>query len=355
MDFRSLVPIRKKVVLFSLCVVYVLVLIEVASRGFWAAGYGVPFFRSEELIHVFYPELKEMQQTQIHSEDGYFDVLLLGGSVLDDHFGNIEQLLLDKLAEKTKREIRIHNLSHAAHTSLDSYYKYKHLLGRNFDLVLFYHGINEVRANNVPPSLFESDYSHYAWYDRVNELEKHREISLVAFPYTLKWFLLAIKQEVGLSTYVSMGRPQEEWLEYGHDIKTKASFEENLTNIIEIAKSRNESVLLMTFAYYVPGDYSEAKFRNRSLDYGFDDSLHPHPIELWGKPENVVAGISAHNAVIEEVAERYTNVTFIDQNRLIPKSGQYFNDICHFTYEGCEAFVDNILLLGEGNLVGDHQ
>jgi len=345
MYFRSLFSRRRKVVLFSLYVVYLLLLIEVVSRGFWTVSYGVPFLRSAEIIYVFYPELREVRQTQIHSEDSYFDVLLLGGSVLEDHFGNIEQLLLDKLVYRTKREIRIHNLSHSAHTSLDSYYKYKHLLNKNFDLVLFYHGINEARANNVPPSLFKSDYSHYAWYDRVNDFEKHNEISLITFPYTFKWFLLAIKQEVGLTDYVSMYRPKKEWLEHGYDIKTMASFEKNLTNILDIAKSKKECVLLMTFAYYVPEDYSETRFKNRSLDYGFDDSLYPHPIEIWGKPENVVAGISAHNAIIEDVAERYNNVTFIDQNKLIPKNGQYFNDICHFTYEGCKIFVENICLL----------
>jgi len=343
MDFRSLFQKRKKVILFPIYIVYLLLLIEVTSRGFWTVKYGVPFWKPEEIIYVFYPELREVKQAQIHSGDGYFDILLLGGSVLVDSFGNIRQGLLDELASKTKSEIRIHNLAATAHTSLDSYYKYKHLLNKNFDLVLFYNGINEVRANNVPPSLFESDYSHYAWYEKINAFEKHDEISLVSFPYTFKYFLLEVKQRVDPSAYASSrAKPKKEWVEHGGDIKTAASFENNLINILEIAKGKKENVFLMTFSYHVPEDYSETKFENKSLDYSFDDTLCSLAIEFWGKPENVVAGISAHNAIIEDVAERYNNVTFIDQNKLIPKKGQYFNDICHFTYEGRDIFVDNI-------------
>jgi CDP-glycerol glycerophosphotransferase (TagB/SpsB family) len=95
----------------------------------------------------------------------------------------------------------------------------------------------------------------------------------------------------------------------------------------------------MTFAYYVAWDYSPALFASKELDY----TLHDKPIELWGTPGNVVAAITAHNAVIRELAASRDGVTFVDQEQLIPKRGAYFNDICHFTHLGTEAFVANLL------------
>jgi hypothetical protein len=64
---------------------------------------------------------------------------------------------------------------------------------------------------------------------------------------------------------------------------------------------------------------------------------------LWGKPECVAAAITTHNEVAAELARKSPGVVFVDQNRLIPKDGRYFNDLCHLTDEGCKRFVDNVL------------
>ena len=105
-----------------------------------------------------------------------------------------------------------------------------------------------------------------------------------------------------------------------------------------MAREKKEPVIVMSFAFYVPGDYSFEKFEKKSLDYCLFDS----PIEIWGTPENVIAGITVHNEIIREVAAGSDQVRFVDQNGLIPKNGLYFNDICHLTEKGCERFVDNL-------------
>lgn len=339
MDFgRGLLPKPKNVALISIYILFLLILFEVSSRAFWAVR-GVPFLRPEEIItHQFYPELRWVKERKIDSENGYFDVLLLGGSVLHDDFGDVGQILLEKLTFGTKSNVRIHNVSENTHTSLDSYYKYKHLQEKDFDLVIFYHGINEVRANNIPPPLFRSDYSHYGWYEQINAFEEYSEIGLLTIPYTLRYLWLEVKIRVNSDDYISVHSGKKEWVEFGRNIWSKASFENNLMKILEIAERKNENVLLMTFAFHVPEDYSLTKFKSKSLDY----DLHLLPIELWGSPENVVSGIAAHNRVIESLADRYNNVTLIDQNMLIPKRGQYFNDICHLTHQGSKVFADNI-------------
>ena len=94
----------------------------------------------------------------------------------------------------------------------------------------------------------------------------------------------------------------------------------------------------MSFAYHVPEDYSQIKFRRKTLDYG----RHLVEIEFWGRPEHVVAGIDAHNEVLLKIAKK-GEVYFVDQDKKIPKDGAHFNDICHLTYEGSGVFVRNIL------------
>ena len=37
------------------------------------------------------------------------------------------------------------------------------------------------------------------------------------------------------------------------------------------------------------------------------------------------------------------NVLFVDQASLMPQSGRYFNDPCHFTVLGSTKFVENMV------------
>ena len=329
----------KKIVYYTLYVVYILLLIEISARVFLTINKGVPFFNPKEIIYNFYPQLKKVKQTHIMKGDEWFDMLLLGGSVIDINWGTIGQLFHEKLAGKIKRRVRIHNVAWAAHTSLDSYYKYKHLLDKDFDLVVLYHGVNEIRANNCPPSFFKSDYSHYSWYESVNIFEKHKEINSIAFPYVFHDIFLKIRTMLNPSRHLRTHWPIPEWIRYGCNIKTAHSFKNNLINILEIAHKKKETTLLMTFSIYIPKNYSREKFKNKHLDYG----THKIPVEMLGKPENVAKGIVVHNEVIKEVAARYENILFVDQSRLMPKNGSHFDDFCHLTNKGCEKFVDNIL------------
>jgi hypothetical protein len=263
----------------------------------------------------------------------------LGASTLHNNWGNIEKVLLQKVEKRTRRKVRIFNLAQAAHSSLDDYYKYKYLASLKFDLVLLYDGFNEVRANNCPPGLFRRDYSHYAYYDDINIFGSHREAGFLVLPYLVHKLTVGIWRKYKQPEYIPANSPRREWVQYGCDIKTRECFKDNITKIVEIAAHKREPILLMTFAYYIPENYNRPKFQAKALDYG----KHCYPIEIWGSPPCVQKGIELHNEVIKGISSRYPNVLFVDQDQLIPKSGRYFNDICHLSDEGCEKFVDNIL------------
>jgi hypothetical protein len=316
-----------------------LALLEVSARLYWRVGWGIPLARPRTVLCALYPELWDVEwKDRDLVRAGAPSILLLGGSALHPQWGNVEQELRERLTAALRRPVAIVNMAAIGHTSRDSYIKYRALAGRHFDLVVFYHGINDTRANNAPPEVFRPDYSHYAWYASVDVLDRHRDDRFV-LPYTVEFLAIRARDRLGLVRYVPMDAPRAEWLPYGRDIKSAAAFAANLDGVLEIARARHEPVLLMTFATWVPPGYSQAAFTARTLDY----TLHLSPIEMWGTPANVAAAVARHNEIVRDVAARDGTLRLVDQERAMPKGRRWFNDVCHLTSAGSRRFVANML------------
>lgn len=317
---------------------YVLVLLEGGARGYLKYTMGASFWHPDQVIWRFYRELKPLEKTPLNRDDEIFDVLLLGGSVLHPRWGAVDSRLRSELAKRVGGNVHVHNLAKAAHTSLDSLYKYQKLEDKHFELVLFYHGINETRANNCPADFFRSNYAHYLWYRKLNTIVQHGELPFMALPFFVHTLSYDLRDEFVRTPYLWVREVRSDWIHYGSDVKTAASFRSNVHEILEIAKRKREQVVLMTFAYYVVADYSREKFEDHALDY----SQHRIPIEAWGKPSNVVSGIVAHNNALRELAQQH-GTPVIDQKAFMPTGARYFDDICHLTDAGSERFVEPIV------------
>lgn len=331
--------IRKRLVSTLGYVVLLLLALEIGARLAWKLDRNVPFFQPHRLIEGFYKQLHAIQSQSIQPDDANFDVLLLGGSVTSKFYA-VERLLDEKLNYRASRPARIHNASHPAHTSLDSLYKYQELQGKSFDLAILYHGINETRANNCPPNVFQADYSHYAWYRFIRQIRQHKELPYTILPYTVHFLWINLQEALGSSALIPFRQTQPEWLHYGETIKTAAPFRQHLTDILHLAERKREPVFLMTFAYYIADGYTREKFLNKALDY----TLHKQetPIEIWGTPDNVAKGIEVHNAIIRELAHQYDHAELIDQQALMPASGRYYLDVCHLTIDGATRWVEHV-------------
>lgn len=322
-----------------LSVFLTLIAAEVGSRVFWRSSYAISLRKPACILYAVYPELEGVDEQRPVHEDEFYDVLLLGGSSLHRDWGSIEQDLRERLACELGRKVRTFNLAKRAQTSRDSWLKYAALAEARFELVIFYHGINETRANNAPPEIFREDYSHFLWYDVANTLASYHGAASVASPYTLRFAAVQARAVFRPDQYVSMGPPREAWLQYGRNPRSPASFRSNLSAILDLASKRGDRVLLATFATYAPPNYSVEAFKQWRLDY----RLHINPIELWGRPEDVLASVALHNQVVRDLTARYPGGLFVDQAKLMPGSALYFNDVCHFTVPGSAKFVDNLL------------
>lgn len=321
--------------LFVGCYLVFLVAVTWAGyRLYWNWKLGVPLTGSIEVWDHYYLELRRSGAltADVRPDDEFLDVVMLGGSTLENSWGDIEALLKTGLQRELgdSHRVRVFNLAMVAHTSRDSLLKFSRIADKPFDLILIYDGFNDCRLNNCPPEMFRDDYTHCVWY---RAMEKRRKAGTVTLP-----------QELLHGTPTIEMRPDSQFLQYGGDLKTPGPFRQNLEEILTLAKRQESLVVLQTFAYHIPPNYSDAKFKRGELDYSHQRGLNHCALELWGTAPNVVKCVDAHNGIIRELARTDPGHTvFVDQHRLIPHDGRHFIDACHLTDAGCRKFVDNLL------------
>jgi hypothetical protein len=319
----SLLKSRTKVLFIN--VIVFLTLFELASRSYLSLRRNADFTNPSSTVLFYYPEMKPTMEKGTSPEE--WDVLLLGASVLNPAWGSVEKEIKTLLSESISDSVRIHNLSMPSHTTRDSLLKYRLLKDKRFDKVFVYHGINEIRMNNYPEEHYRSDYSHIHWYRTVTPLVRHRELRYWATPFMFEhaWFKITTEDD----------DEEHEDRKYGAIIKTETAFASNLSAIAELAKERGENLVLATYAFHLPGNYSKETFLAHKLDY----DKHRLPVEAWGYSENVGKNLRSHNRIIRQVAKSHS-LPCLGVAELIPKNGANFDDICHLTATGSQLFAE---------------
>ncbi|MFN0198598.1 MAG: hypothetical protein ACKVT0_17770 [Planctomycetaceae bacterium] len=284
-------------------------------------------------LQIIYPEFYTTGVLKIPPDDGdqHLNVVLIGGSTLEQTADELS------IALKTawKSDVRIYNLAKAAHTSRDTLFKFRELPVNNIDLIVLYDGFNDIRMNNVTRSDFMIDYTHCEWY---LDLEQKLKLKQADLEDIMRHNLNAVGRRIRLD------RPETHLIDEGAVIKTEDSFRQNISEILQSCQTRRIPVVLMTFASYLPENYSQERFVNGDLDYGSGD--YRMAAESWGRPEAVRNTLAVHNRVLRELArspEFAGTVRFIDQEELLAANGMHFSDPCHLTSEGIRQFVRNIV------------
>jgi lysophospholipase L1-like esterase len=313
-------------------------ILELGSRVYWKTVKGVAPVRAEAIFRSFYDELDEQHIDAVapyHGDDS-FDVLILGGSVVHKLFGDIGERIGAGLEQKLGRKVRVVNLANLGHTTRDSLNKYARLKDKRFDLVIVYHGINDVRLNNTPPGAFKADYSHHTRFAQIAAIDRHKELPYLTFPYTAYYLTSSL-----LDRWHMTNRPRPEFIHYGKDIRTPPCFEANMEMIAAIAKERSDRLALLTYALHVPANYTEAAFKAKQLGYTTPSNMSLE--SGWGEPANVIKAVDLHIEGTRRVAGRHPEVILIEQAKLMPGDGKYFVDPCHLSKDGCKLFAENVL------------
>jgi hypothetical protein len=323
----------QKLCVLGLVVVLLVLGLEGLARLYWWRVKGVAKLSPEAIWRTTYTEVASsgIDRVAPYHGDKTFDVLLLGASVLHHRCGDIAPRLQRRLEQKLGRTVRVINLSFPGRTSVESRMKYARLADRRFDLVLFYEAINDVYINNCPPRDFRADYSHVRHIAKMQALDHHPEVSWFCLPYTARYVAI----ELGDRWRLTRGL----WdLRYGAALRTPPSYEANLEAVATMAEQRGDPLLLATFAYHLPANYSQAAFKARQLDY----AKHLCPAETWAAPQYLGRTIDAHNAALRRVAARHKTL-FVDVAGRMPPGRLNFDDPCHLTPEGCRRFVEVVV------------
>lgn len=307
--------------------------LELGSRLYWSITEGVSFTRGSNILHVFYPNVEILQRPENLPDDEHRDILVLGGSVIDEMRDDFE-----RLETRLGPDVRLHVGGRVAHTTLDSRRKTEWLDHLDYDELLIYHGINDCKYNNMPAEMFDEGYSAYPFYKMTTAVLRHRELDWCVLPYTLEFAWIKLWQFRGQDWRRPTVRSRVEWREEGADIKSARTVRKNLVQIIERAQRKEQIVHLATFAYYLPDDYTDQKFLAGELDY------HQPRVAaaVWGYADNVRKGIQVHNEIARELAAKYPHVRLVEMESAIPRLGKHYDDPCHFSPSGKYHFFNHL-------------
>ncbi|MCO5249474.1 MAG: hypothetical protein M9887_11080 [Chitinophagales bacterium] len=323
-------------------------LLEITARLYFNFTWGTPFFAQDEMIYHFYPELKEVRQRYFDDKTPPIKVLILGGSAVTDHLYCDIDFELRNICRKNgidERKVSVFSLARSGQTSFDSRRKREQLSDLKFDYTFIYDGFNDCRANNIPRENFDIDYRHFTFYYQVMLYEDYIKNHISILPFTFHFIWHSVKEKIvktpHVPPYYAVMKDKvlnASYWDEGKEIKTVASFSRNLNEIYKVQKEiAGQKLILSTYAYYSPPDYSLERFYKKELDY----QEQKWPTEIYGDARYIPDCVKAHNEILKSWKDS-SNVYFVDLNSIIPKNKIYFNDICHLTDNGCAIMAQNI-------------
>ncbi len=262
---------------------------------------------------------------EVEKTPGTTRILTLGGSAFFNR--RMTDRLIEALGAASAEPVEVVGAALRTHTTLSSVFKYDLLSRYDFDVVIIYHGVNDLWANHV--MRFRPDYFHLSpWYKRSRLLDRSVIYRLI---YN-KW-IYSGSDMVRNSNYLKANQA---------GFAAEHTFRQNMTTLVDAIRRDASVPILMTFASSIPAHYSQAAFESRSLGYNNPTDYDRCSAEVWGAPDFVREGLRKHNRIINEISAS-KQVLLLDQERLVGKDLRWFGDVCHFSEEGTDRFIRNIV------------
>ncbi len=188
-------------------------------------------------------------------------------------------------------------------------------------------------TSNVSRMSFEKNAEVWApdavvWYGGINDNIYNSFPWLDALPSVgyFDWRSRRSSILLGLLQYHLVDKALRSVPDFAPDrIRSRAIYEENLTAMIEEARKRGAAMVLATFAIALPT--GDPKLLSRIRD---DERVMRH---FWGNVGSTVAGVRAHNEIVERLAARF-GLPLARPGETLPRDSAHFGDICHLTVEG---------------------
>jgi len=291
---------------------------DIYSPHHYLNFYGTPNYISENGLNIHNSLGYRGGEIETPKPKNMFRIITIGGSTtyntgIEFWKDDFARQLQEELKEKYENEnIEVIN------AGLGSWNTWESLINLEFklidlepDMIIIYHGINDVTTRIVNPSVYKSDNSG---------LRKQWQIPKIPFIFHSALLRYLANYQINLLDIIDSNEGNE-GMEYSGfteklnntavgvlDINKPIYFERNLRSMIAIAEEYDIDVLLSTFA--------------------ISDEVGVH-----SKLPSIIKGVKQHNEVIKKVAE-LKNVSLIDFESQMPKDARYWGDGIHLTKEG---------------------
>lgn len=191
-----------------------------------------------------------------------------------------------------------------------------HLIDLKPDIVVLYHGFNDLEASLTAP--FSSDYSH----SRKNFGEAYARIRLASYLPNLRFwkFYAYLKGKLmgfGNVRYDVLSSIRARPADLENPFMGLEAERRNVRHLIHLCQANGIQVILSTFAYHV---YQAVSTDRRTLKYR--------------------DGVTLENAMIRDVAKEHA-LPLVDIAAMIPNDDAYFVDVAHFTPKGMQFLADH--------------
>ncbi|WP_198034395.1 hypothetical protein [Dyadobacter tibetensis] len=158
-------------------------------------------------------------------------------------------------------------------------------------------------------------------------------------PYVLDLVFTEIKSLIIKQQYIPMETVDPQFMDYGSGVKTAESYENNLSEICQLAKEKKEQLLLVEYAPYFPAGQN---LTGREEDkQAFANCYGMSPVTTWGRPENVQKAIDIHNEILLKVSKK-EQIPYLDMSKKLPKHKVMYCDVCHLSEIGAQVFYKEL-------------
>ena len=238
-----------------------------------------------------------------------YKVLLLGGSTSfsPEYVKHLKTALL-KREPRLGERLKVFSCGRPRYTSYINRVNFeKHLAAYKPDVVVLYLGIND----NI--------YNTFQWVD---------ELPRVGY---FDWKTLKQSAFFEFASYHLIDKRLRSKPSFDRPLRSKAILENNVTKIIKMVQENKMSVVLASFAISHPTTDPKLEQIIRK-----NESQMTH---FWGDLSSTRLGVDEHNSLLRSIASDYS-LPFANISPKIPKTRQFFLDLCHLTEPGYVKLVE---------------
>ena len=265
-----------------------------------------------------------------------FRIICVGGSTTENAYVDDDETYpaqLERMLQKQYPDtnVEVLNAGLSAYSTAHTLINFQlNLVELEPDLLIVYQAVNDLM-----PMAYDNFWSDYRNFYKGYHLRRAVATDLRLDPQWPAWVLrtglgqLAARARRGMMSWIGDELPErpDQFVHRLPPIILRV-YDRNLRHLVELARAEGCEVCLATFAHTIRPGMSEEDMRRLRRFPWF------HHLSPWGVSE----AIDTMNGIVRGIHED-SHTLFVDHAALMPKSYEYFLDMCHKRAAGCRLMA----------------